>query len=542
MIDYESKTALIIEDFAEFARSLRSMLNEIGIDQVDLVNTGESAIRACSEKLYDIILSDYNLGSGKNGMQILEELHFNNRLRSDAVFIMTTAENTTAMVMGAIENQPDAYLTKPFNLASLQSRLNKLITKKEALKPIFKALDKGKVNDALEQCDKITASFPKYKMSIQKIKAEALFKKRQYSEAMAIYESIIDHRPVPWAMVGLAQSQMAKREYDNAVTLLKETITKFPMVLEAYDLLAECQLKLDEAEEAQKTLTDAIKKSPRVIKRQNKLGKIAEDNGDFDTSIGAFKNSIRLGENSIFKTPDSYINYTNSVSKKIKEEDGSASKSLVQEAESYLNEFYKEYKNNKVSKLRGTVAEGNFFSSQGDNEKAGKCINTAKQLYNSIDTMLPADAGLEIAQGLQELGEENIAEKILEDAVEHNFENSAFLEKALPHLKDKSVIERGKKAHNLNSNGIKYFEQKEFDKAIECFKQAIEASPKNISIILNTVQVMLKVHQASDGDESIIDQCIHYLNSINSMSPDDDRFQRYSELLRLTRVIQQESF
>lgn len=542
MIHYENKSALIIEDFAEFARSLKAMLGEIGIENVDMVNTGESAIRACNEKYYDIILSDYNLGHGKNGMQILEELNFNKRIRSDAVFIMTTAENTTAMVMGAIENQPDSYLTKPFNNAQLKSRLSKLIAKKEALKPILAAMDKGQIKLALEQCDEILDAFPKYKASIEKLKAECLMKKRQYSDAMVVYEEILCKRPIPWAMVGLAQAQIAQRQYENAATVLRETISKFPMVLEAYDLLADCQMQQQEYDDAQQTLQDAIKKSPRVIKRQSKLGEVAVENGDYDTSISAFKQTIRLGENSIFKSPDSYIHYTNSVSKKVTADEGKVAKSLANEAENYLKDFYKEYKHDKVCKLRGSVAEGNFFMSQGKQDEAKKCTEQAKELYSTIDTMLPANAGLELAQGLQNLGEEDIAEEIIKDAVQHNFENSKFLEKALPHLKDKSILEKGKEAHKLNSQGIKLFEQKQYDEAVNHFIKAVEASPKNISIILNTVQVLLKVHQSGNADDSIIERCESYLNSINTISPEDHRFHRFSELLRLTRVIQQEQF
>jgi tetratricopeptide (TPR) repeat protein len=542
MINYPSKSALIIEDFAEFARSLKAMLTDIGVEQVDLVNSGESAIRACHEKFYDIILSDYNLGNGKNGMQVLEELNFQKRLKPTAVFIMTTAENTSAMVLGAIENQPDAYLTKPFNNASLKSRLNKLLTKKEILSPILIAQNKGKFKEALEHCEKIAESYPKYKMAIQKLKAECYMQKRQYMEALQIYQNILEAREIPWAMVGLAQAQLALREYENAETTLKEAIQKFPMVLESYDLLAECQLKLQQKEEAQQTLQKAVKISPKIISRQTKLGEVALDNEDFDVSINAFKQTIRLGTNSLFKTPDSYINYINSVSKKLAVEEQNKSKQLIDEAENYLKDFYKEYKHNKICRLRGTVAEGNFCLSIGKHADAQKCTSMAKDIYQSLDTMLPAHAGLEIAQGLTNLGENALAEEIVKDAVQHNFDDAAFLEKAIPYLKDRSILDKGKEAHRLNSQGIKFFEAKEYEKAIDCFFKAVEASPKNISIILNTVQVLLKVHQSGNADDSVIDKCIEYLNSINTISPEDKRFQRFSELLRLTRMIQQENF
>ncbi len=538
MTDYLKKTALIIEDFAEFARSLKAMLNEIGIVQVDLVNSGESAIRACDEKLYDIILSDYNLGHGKNGMQVLEELHFNKRVRSDAVFIMTTAENTTAMVMGALENQPDSYLTKPFNSASLRSRLSKLIQKKEALSKLYQLIDKGQLNKALELTEQLKESYPKYKMTILKLESDCLVRKNKFSEAANLFQSVIDDRPIPWAMIGLAKCCLAKREYDQAETVLKDTIQNFPMILEADDLFAQCQLKLGQKQEAQDTLESAVAKSPNVIKRQTQLGEIASENEQFDRALKAFKQTIRLGNNSVFKSPDSYLNYSNTVSKKVTQSDESTNKTVIFEAEEFLKDFYKEYKDDRVCKLRGTVAEGNLLRVQGRQEEAQLCMKSAQKQYQNIDTMLSSKSGFELAIGMKNLGDEETAEAILKDTVEHNFEDSEFLEKALPFLKDHSVLEQGKKAHKLNSQGIRFFEQKEFSKAIECFYAAIDTAPKNVSIILNTVQVLLKMHQSGQADDSIVDKCLSFLTRINNMSHEDHRYHRFQELFRLARSLQ----
>jgi tetratricopeptide (TPR) repeat protein len=359
---------------------------------------------------------------------------------------------------------------------------------------------------------------------------------------MEIYQNILAEREIPWAMVGLAQAQMVQRDYQSAEHTLKDAIQKFPMVLESYDLLAECQLKLKQLSEAQQILQTAVKISPRVIRRQSKLGEVALENNDFDVSINAFKQTIRLGNNSLFKSPDSYINYLNSVSKKLASDEQTRSKQLIEEAEQQLKDYYKEYKHNKLCRLRGVVAEGNFYLSQGKQQEAQKCAATAKELYQTMDTMLPAYAGLELALGMKNLGEDVIAEDIIKDAVQHNFDDAKFLEKALPHLKDRSILEKGKEAQRLNSQGIKYFEAKDYEKAIECFFNAVAASPKNVSIILNTVQVLLKVHQSGNADDSVIDKCMEFLNSINTISPDDKRFQRFSELLRLTRMMQQENF
>jgi CheY-like chemotaxis protein len=61
------KDTLIVEDFAEFARSVRGMLHTMGATQVDIVYNAEDAIDACKARKYNIILSYYNLGPKKDG-------------------------------------------------------------------------------------------------------------------------------------------------------------------------------------------------------------------------------------------------------------------------------------------------------------------------------------------------------------------------------------------------------------------------------------------------------------------------------------------
>jgi len=69
-INYSKKTVLIVEDFAEFASSLRGMLANMGCLDIDIVSNGNDGMRINKEKRYDIILSDYNMGETKDGQQM----------------------------------------------------------------------------------------------------------------------------------------------------------------------------------------------------------------------------------------------------------------------------------------------------------------------------------------------------------------------------------------------------------------------------------------------------------------------------------------
>ncbi len=65
MSSYHQKRFLIVDDFSDFRSSVRSMLRELGVKDVDTADTGEQALKMCSQKSYDFILQDFHLGDGK---------------------------------------------------------------------------------------------------------------------------------------------------------------------------------------------------------------------------------------------------------------------------------------------------------------------------------------------------------------------------------------------------------------------------------------------------------------------------------------------
>ena len=105
---------------------------------------------------FDLVLSDHNLGKGKDGQQILEEARYTNRLRATA-FVMITG-NAVDRVMGTLEYDPDAYVTKPFTLSILRERLYRLSILKTILLPMNRAIDQGQIDWAIEVTDQIRSS------------------------------------------------------------------------------------------------------------------------------------------------------------------------------------------------------------------------------------------------------------------------------------------------------------------------------------------------------------------------------------------------
>ena len=85
---YRQKKCLVVDDVPDIRASLKRILIDYGSSDVDMAGSAEEAIEICEKKYYDIVLADYNLGPGKNGQQLLEELRFHGRLKHTAMFLL----------------------------------------------------------------------------------------------------------------------------------------------------------------------------------------------------------------------------------------------------------------------------------------------------------------------------------------------------------------------------------------------------------------------------------------------------------------------
>ena len=140
----EDKRILIVDDQAEMRALLKKMAQEqLGIEKIDVAMDAEEALGNIKANLYDIIFCDYELGLGKDGQQILEEVRHFKLISFNAAFILVTAATTRDMVMGALEYCPDGYLTKPINSHEFKVRILKVLKAKSHFKEIGHSIDEN---------------------------------------------------------------------------------------------------------------------------------------------------------------------------------------------------------------------------------------------------------------------------------------------------------------------------------------------------------------------------------------------------------------
>lgn len=534
MIDYSNKRFLVVDDFSEFRTSVIGMLRLMAVRQVDSAPRGEDAIMLCRNNQYDVILHDYNLGAGKNGQQVLEELHHLKLISPHCIFVMCTAESSQAMVMSALECEPDAYLTKPFNRASLQQRLDKLVERKTALKPILDALAKQDQRGVLNACEKVTLAHKRFAPQCLRYQANALKALGQRAELEKLLQSQLTDRPMPWALIALGELWLEQGKLEKALELYRSAISQFPMLPALFDGLAAVMEAMGEPKKAQEYIEQGIKISPNSLQRQQSLGKLAKANGDFDNAVRAYRQAVDLGQNSQFRDPESHLGLATSLNDQAGEQ--TPNPRAVQEIRKTLGDLSKSWKGDSNLQVRAQLVEANTLIKTGDKQAADKLIQQATAQIGALDTFFSAEAALEVAGQLKALGQEDQAKTVLHTCAEMYGDDASVMQSIAAQTDDPAILNGGKAAQELNRQGIRLYQQKQFAEALPLFREAQAMQPRNISFALNTAQSLLRMLLAQP-DAELKAQCLDCLEQVRSMPPSDARHDRYQKLCKTVAAL-----
>ncbi|MCB5162767.1 response regulator [Marinomonas algarum] len=311
--DLSKKKALIIEDMAEARIMQRKMLTDFGFNSIEIAMKAETAVELLQNQTFDLILSDYNLGKGKDGQQLLEEVRHSKLISNTATYLMVTAETSIEMVMGAIEYQPDGYITKPFSQALLQRRLNKLLETKQKLYAVNIALDNEDYEAAIEAAKVVMENNPALKGKCERIIGESLIELKSYSKALSLFNHILKNRKMPWALFGKAKAYFFMNELEKSEQSFRQLMLDNRFFVSAYDWLAKILVLQGRPEDAQKALIEAVGKSPKNILRQIELGHVSTSIKDYTAAEMAYRRSVFLARHSCYNTVEVYLNHLQSL-------------------------------------------------------------------------------------------------------------------------------------------------------------------------------------------------------------------------------------
>lgn len=123
---------LVVDDFSTMRRILSGLLKELGYGKIHEAEDGERALQllrsSCGVRPIDFVVTDWN-------MPVMDGIELLKAIRQDALLkhlpvLMVTAEAKRENIISAAQAGADGYIVKPFNAATLQEKIDKILAKK----------------------------------------------------------------------------------------------------------------------------------------------------------------------------------------------------------------------------------------------------------------------------------------------------------------------------------------------------------------------------------------------------------------------------
>ena len=124
-----SPRVLVVEDEHDIAGLIKHALERAGDGQVDIVASGDAALRAITDQPPDVIILDLNLPvlSGTEVCRIVRS----RPATASIPIIMLTARTTEADRVTGLDLGADDYVTKPFSLRELAARVRAVLRRRQ---------------------------------------------------------------------------------------------------------------------------------------------------------------------------------------------------------------------------------------------------------------------------------------------------------------------------------------------------------------------------------------------------------------------------
>ncbi len=520
---YKSKKVLVVDDCDPVRASIKGMLQKIGFEHIAQAPDANAAIANCTEIQYDFILSDFNLGEGKDGYQLFEALKHLRLLKPGCCFIIISAESHRQIVHGVIELQPDSYLLKPFSFVQLEKRLMRAFEIKHTLNKVYQEIAGDLFIEAANSCEQVIKNDPEFAVFALRLRGELLLKIEHYQAAEQLYLSILNRRDYAWAKLGLAIARFCQQRWLEAEFELRELSKMDETRVEALDWLSRLFLKRQLYKDAYDTLNDVTKLSPKNYKRQKALANLANINGLKEDAVKIYARLQQAARYSIFDTPDNFLNYARAILeltkdankleqtrhfKKIDEILANISKRFA--LESYLHEELAVRA--RVAILRGNIDEARELLVKSDAAQSGKALS--------------AEACLDKAKAYFEAGNLSRSDEFMQQ-LEEMAEYDDLLANTLTVL-----IQSEHKAHDnlreeiktLNNDGLDAYQNGYYGRALEFFNKAFDYMPYNPSLALNLLQTISKIGGVTKDTAKLARRCVEILEQSELNEGNTKRF------------------
>jgi len=482
---------LVIDEQALAQNYLKFALEKLGYGSVQLTDRASIALQLCQQQQFDLIILSFNLQQGKDGFQLYEELKTRKLQSNNTGFIFISAETDPSLVHSVIELQPDEFLAKPYTIGDLQNRIERVLKRKQELRPLHQYLDTNRPEKALQELDQLLASPPSTKLIpvLLKLKGDLLLQSGRYVDAAKFFQSVQAVQPFGWAQIGLVRALFACEDFDAVGMMLERMSGKSDTRLVALEFQSELEFRNKSFEQAQIHLEQAVELAPRNLFRQQKLQQLSRLNHDYERQYKSARDLLKFARHSMYEQPDLYLNMARAcIDFAVSiDEDGETNK-LSKQATEVLNQLRSNFPQSDTHEQQ-TVLQARLHYLKDQKDKALKILETMDEVPLQITGLEDA---LDRAKALHEVGLTQASRRWFEKIGEFCQQQPTD-----PYLQTYLLQEQQERAglttapRELNNVAVMHYQHGNWQAALTAFEHAFRLLPRNAGIALNLLQSML---------------------------------------------------
>ena len=133
---------LVVEDEVDIAQLIKHTFERKGEARVDLVTTGDAALRSIGDAPPDLLILDLNLPA-LDGTEVCRILRARPATAALPIIMLTARTGESDRVAG-LDLGADDYVTKPFSLRELAARVRAVLRRRASNKPSTMSIYRGK--------------------------------------------------------------------------------------------------------------------------------------------------------------------------------------------------------------------------------------------------------------------------------------------------------------------------------------------------------------------------------------------------------------
>jgi tetratricopeptide (TPR) repeat protein len=420
-------------------------------------------------------------------------------------------------------------MVKPLTGGKLLERIERLLEKQATLRPIVGRLNLKDFGGAIDLCDALARSQPKWAPDVLKIKGNALLELGKPDEARAVYEMALKVRnELVWAKFGVARCHQMAGNIEQARTATLSVLDANPQYILAYDMLA----KLAESEGKEQEALQALQKSYDVIpsaRRSRMVGDIAYRAGDLETARDSFARAISHTTGSLTAQPSDTLSLA-----QVHVDTGEGALALE-----VLSTAPKQYAEVPLFVATKSAVQAQAHFQLGDTKAAEEAYAAAKQLTDPTR----ADASsLALAKAAFSLGHDNEGAEILSKAVMADHENPRLVSLARKVLKDtgKEELAPGivdnalQRVNDIVAEANALMRKTQFDESLAKLDEALRSMPDNTGVLLAAAQLHLLWMSQKGLNLDYVAKVNNFLSKLDQLMPGNERVTKMYRFMRET--------